>query len=450
MKSNLQGIWDNCLDILHKRTNRVLFESFISSSKLVLIRDNVAYIQVLDNFIKSRFETSADDGSGSLYKEVVYALSEVSGKEYTLVFFTEDDLYSHENGETEEDNSSDSLFESHLNSRLTFDNFIIGSSNKFAHAAAAAVAENPGEKYNPLFIYGNSGLGKTHLLHAIGNEIKQNNPDLKVLYITTENFTNDFIYSIQHKTPAAFREKFRNVDVLLIDDIQFIAKAISTQEEFFNTFNTLHNNGKQIVITSDRPISNLSILEDRLKTRFSCGLVADIQTPDYETKFAIIERKAAENDMSIENEIIDYIAISSGSSIREIEGVINHFSLSLSQGRDITMNLAREAIKHLHNNDVNEISVAVIIDVVSRYYGISVEDIMSKKRTRNITVARHIAIFLCRSLTNLSFPEIGKAFNGIHHTSVMGAFDSINEKISVNPELKVSIDELKKTLSSII
>lgn len=447
MKSNLQDIWDNCLDILHKRTNRVLFESYFSNSKLVLIKENIAYIQVLDNFIKSRFESSTDDSSNSLYKEIVYVLSEVTGKEYSLVFFTEDDIFTDEKTE-KEDKSSNNLFDSHLNSRFTFDNFIIGSSNKFAYAAAAAVAANPGEKYNPLFIYGSSGLGKTHLLHAVGNEIKKNNPNLKILYITTENFTNDFIDSIQHKTPASFRERFRNVDVLLIDDIQFIARAVSTQEEFFNTFNTLHNDGKQIVITSDRPISELSILEERLKTRFSCGLVADIQTPDYETKFAIIERKASENAISIENEIIDYIAISSGSSIREIEGVINHFSLSLSQGRDITMNLAREAIKHLHNNDVNEISVAVIIDVVSRYYGISVEDIMSKKRTRNITVARHIAIFLCRSLTHLSFPEIGKAFNGIHHTSVMGAFDSINEKISINPELKNSIDELKKTLST--
>ena len=217
--------------------------------------------------------------------------------------------------------------------------------------------------------------------------------------------------------------------------------------KFFNTFNSLHNEGKQIVITCDRPIGELTVLEERLKTRFACGVIADIQTPDYETKFAIIERKAAENSLPIESDIIDFIASSSGSSIREIEGVINHFSLSLSQGRDITMTLAKEAIRHLNSNDVNEISVAVIIDVVSRYYGISVEDIMSKKRTRNITVARHIAMFLCRTLTNLSFPEIGKAFNGIHHTSVMGAFESINEKISTNPEIKSSIDDLKTTLS---
>lgn len=447
MKSNLQDIWKNCLDILNKRTNRVFFESYIANSKLVLLNDNTAFVQVFDKFIKSRLETSVSEKKNSFYSEIVYALSEITGNEYSIVFLSEDDVYLDKIDETYS-NESEESFESHLNSKLTFDNFIIGSSNKFAHAAASAVADLPGEKYNPLFIYGNSGLGKTHLLHAIGNEIKKKNPGIKILYITTENFTNDFISSIQHKTPASFREKFRSVDVLLIDDIQFIAKAISTQEEFFNTFNTLHNEGKQIVITSDRPISELSVLEDRLKTRFSCGLIADIQTPDYETKFAIIERKAAENDMSIENDIIDYIAITSGSSVREIEGVINHFSLSLSQGRDITMNLAREAIKHLHNNDVNEISVAVIIDVVSRYYDISVEDIMSKKRTRNITVARHIAIFLCRSLTNLSFPEIGKAFNGIHHTSVMGAFESINEKISVNPELKASIDELKKTLST--
>jgi len=447
MKSNLQDVWKNCLDILHKRTNRTFFEAYLSGSNLIYMKDGIAVIQVYDNFVKTRLESSSGEKNSSIYKEIVYALSEITGKEYSIRFMTEDELYPDQNTSKEED-TAEEIFDSHLNNKLTFDNFIIGSSNKFAHAAASAVAEKPGEKYNPLFIYGNSGLGKTHLLHAIGNEIKRNNPELKILYITTENFTNDFIYSIQHKTPASFREKFRNVDVLLIDDIQFIAKAVSTQEEFFNTFNTLHNDGKQIVITSDRPISDLSILEDRLKTRFSCGLVADIQTPDYETKFAIIERKAAENDMSIENDIIDYIAITSGSSVREIEGVINHFSLSLSQGRDITMNLAKEAIKHLHNNDVNEISVAVIIDVVSRYYDISVEDIMSKKRTRNITVARHIAIFLCRSLTNLSFPEIGKAFNGIHHTSVMGAFESINDKISVNPELKASIDELKNTLSS--
>ncbi|MBQ8164452.1 MAG: chromosomal replication initiator protein DnaA [Clostridia bacterium] len=447
MESNLQDIWKNCLDILHKRTNRTFFEAYLSGCNLVSLKGNVAVIQVTDKFIKSRLESlSGETNNNSLYKEIVHALAEVTGTEYSLEFMTKEEFISAEISSSEEYPNDE--FVTHLNSRLTFDSFIIGSSNKFAHAAASAVAEKPGEKYNPLFIYGNSGLGKTHLLHAIGNEIKENNPDMKVLYITTENFTNDFIESLKHKTPASFREKFRNVDVLLIDDIQFIAKAISTQEEFFNTFNSLHNEGKQIVITSDRPISELSVLEDRLKTRFSCGLIADIQTPDYETKFAIIERKAAENDILIENDIIDYIAISSGSSVREIEGVINHFSLSLSQGRDITMTLAKEAIKHLNGNDVNEISVAVIIDVVSRYYGISVEDIMSKKRTRNITVARHIAIFLCRSLTNLSFPEIGKAFNGIHHTSVMGAFESINEKISTNPDIKSSIDDLKKTLSS--
>ena len=447
MASDLQDIWRNCLDILHKRTNRTFFEAYLSCCDLVSLEGNSAVIQVTDKFIKSRLESLAgDNNNNSLYKEIVYALAEVTGVEFNINFMTKEEFDSMDVVHTEEFNEDS--FESHLNPRLTFDSFIIGSSNKFAHAASSAVAEKPGEKYNPLFIYGNSGLGKTHLLHAIGNEIKENNPDMKVLYITTENFTNDFIESLKHKTPASFREKFRNVDVLLIDDIQFIAKAISTQEEFFNTFNSLHNEGKQIVITSDRPISELSVLEDRLKTRFSCGLIADIQTPDYETKFAIIERKAAENDMSIENDIIDYIAISSGSSVREIEGVINHFSLSLSQGRDITMNLAKEAIKHLNGNDVNEVSVAVIIDVVSRYYGISVEDIMSKKRTRNITVARHIAIFLCRSLTNLSFPEIGKAFNGIHHTSVMGAFESINEKISTNPDIKSSIDDKKKTLSS--
>lgn len=446
MESNLQGIWKNCLDILHNRIGRTYYEAFIACCTLRSIRGEVAQIEAPDEFIKNRLESNSDNGGkNSTYKEIVLALSEVTGNEYTLDFTAKGDIAaSFEEEPSYEDNSS---FESHLNSRLTFDSFITGSSNKFAYAASVAVAEKPGVKYNPLFIYGNSGLGKTHLLHAIGNSIKEKNPDMKVLYITTENFTNDFIDSLKHKTPASFREKYRNIDVLLIDDIQFISKAISTQEEFFNTFNSLHNDGKQIVITCDRPIGELTILEERLKTRFACGLIADIQTPDYETKFAIIERKAAENDVLIENDIIDFIATSSGSSVRELEGVINHFTLSLSQGRDITMTLAKEAIRHLHSNDVNELSVAVIIDVVSRYYGISVEDIMSKKRTRNITVARHIAIFMCRTLTNLSFPEIGKAFNGIHHTSVMGAFESINEKISTNPEIKSSIEDLKTTLS---
>ena len=446
MDTNLKDIWKNCLDILHKRTSRTLYEAYLSCCTLVSIKGNTANIEVSDDFIKSRLESVSDGNErNSTYKEIVHALSEVTGTEYCLEFYSKGEQYKSE--ESEEKDISDYSFESHLNSKLTFDSFITGSSNKFAHAAAVAVSETPGKKYNPLFIYGNSGLGKTHLLHAIGNQIKSTRPDMKVMYITTENFTNDFIDSLKNKTPASFRDKYRNIDVLLIDDIQFISKAISTQEEFFNTFNSLHNEGKQIVITCDRPISELTILEDRLKTRFACGLIADIQTPDYETKFAIIERKAAENDLPIESDIIDFLASSSGSSVREIEGVINHFSLSLSQGRDITMTLAKEAIRHLHSNDVDVISVAVIIDVVSRYYGISVDDIISKKRTRNITVARHIAMFLCRTLTNLSFPEIGKAFNGIHHTSVMGAFESINEKISTNPEIKSSIEELKKTLS---
>ena len=315
-----------------------------------------------------------------------------------------------------------------------------------AYAAAVAISDSPGTAYNPLFIYGQSGLGKTHLMHAIGNQIVKNDPSKKVLYVTSEIFTNEFIEAIANKKNNEFRNKYRKIDVLLIDDIQFISKMERTQEEFFYTFSSLYEDKKQIVISCDSPLNKIEILEDRLRTRFGWGLIVDIQVPDFETKVAILNRKASENSIDVDNEILDYIAYYTSDNIRELEGVINHLSMSLMQGKEITLNLAKEALKHYQKSDMHEIDSSVIIDSVSRYFNLSVDDILSKKRTKELVFPRQISMFLCRNLTNMSYPDIGKAFNGRDHTTVMYACEQISKQVEINPELKHIMDELKKNI----
>jgi chromosomal replication initiator protein len=285
-------------------------------------------------------------------------------------------------------------------------------------------------------------------MHAIGNQILANDPTKKVLYVSSETFTTEFIEAITNKKNEEFRNKYRNIDVLLIDDIQFLAKAERTQEEFFYTFNALFESKRQIVISCDTPINKLEVLEDRLRTRFACGLIADVQAPDYETKVAILNQKASEKDLEVDNEILDYIASYTGENIRELEGVINHLSLALHQGREITINLAKEAMKHIAVNDLHEITAGVIIDDVSRFFDISVDDLMSKKRTKELVFPRQIAMYLCRTLTEMSYPDIGKAFNGKDHTTVMHACEQISKQVEINPELQRTMDELKRNIKS--
>lgn len=441
----LRKIWDKCKEELKNTVSSLHFDTYISPLKLVEIRDEVAHFVVPYEFIINMIETK-------YYNDIRNTLIESTHQYLTAEFHVEgeysvsDDTEYIPNDRISSPNTENNNFKSNLNPKYTFDSFIIGNSNRMAYAAAVAISDSPGNAYNPLFIYGQSGLGKTHLMHAIGNQILQNDPSKKVLYVTSEIFTNEFIEAITNKKNNEFRNKYRKIDVLLIDDIQFISKMERTQEEFFYTFSSLYEDKKQIVISCDSPLNKIEILEDRLRTRFGWGLIVDIQVPDFETKVAILNRKASENDIDVDNEILDYIAYYTSDNIRELEGVINHLSISLMQGKEITLNLAKEALKHYQKSDIHEIDSGVIIDSVSRYFNLSVDDILSKKRTKELVFPRQISMFLCRNLTNMSYPDIGKAFNGRDHTTVMYACEQISKQVETNPELKHIMDELKKNI----
>jgi chromosomal replication initiator protein len=313
--------------------------------------------------------------------------------------------------------------EARLNPKYTFDTFVIGSSNRFTHAAAVAVAEAPAKAYNPLFIYGDSGLGKTHLLHAMGHYAQRLFPALKVRYVSSEEFTNDFINSLRDDKMHAFQSRYRSVDLLLIDDIQFLERAERTQEEFFHTFNTLHNSNKQIVISSDRSPRQLSTLEDRLRTRFEWGLITDVQAPDLETRIAILRKKAAQEGMNPPPEVMEFIATKIQSNIRELEGALIRVTAFASLNKqDVGMKLAEAVLKDLiSDSDAPEITAATILAVASEYFSIPIDDLIGGSRSRALVNARQIAMYLCRELTELSLPKIGELFGGRDHTTVMHA-----------------------------
>ena len=329
-------------------------------------------------------------------------------------------------------------FESNLNSKYLFENFVIGNSNRFAHAAALAVAEAPAKVYNPLFLYGDVGLGKTHLMHAIGNRVKQKYPEMKVLYISSETFTNEMIFSIQKNSMEAFRNKYRNIDCLLIDDIQFLRKKESTQEEFFHTFNALHDANKQIIISSDRKPKEIETLESRLRSRFEWGLTADVQAPDLETRMAILREKADREDIIIPNDVILFIASAIETNIREIEGAFTRVSAYASfNGGKITLEEAKKALSELNNENNNKhISVEEIQKVVANYYKIKKEDFLAKKRTRNVAYPRQIAMYICREMTDYSLPRIGEFFGGRDHTTVIHACEKIGKERREDAELE--------------
>ena len=324
---------------------------------------------------------------------------------------------------------------------FTFDTFIVGSSNKFAYAASQAVAATPGQAYNPLFIYGNSGLGKTHLLNAICTEIKKNNPDAKIIYTGGEDFTNELILSIEKKTMPDFHNKYRTIDVLLVDDIQFIAGKASTQEEFFHTFNALIQDNKQIVLTSDRPPKEISLLEDRIKTRFEWGLLADIQPPDIETRIAIIKRKAALMSFELPDEIVQYIAEKIKNNVRQLEGAVKKINaLCTISGHEPSIIIAQKAIKDiLSDNQPLPVTITKILDEVARTYGTTTENILSKKRNANISEARQAAMYIVREVTSLPMEKIGEEFGGKHHSTVIYNISQMEEKMNSNATTRATI-----------
>lgn len=331
---------------------------------------------------------------------------------------------------------------------LTFDTYIVGSSNKFAHAAALAVAANPAGSYNPLFIYGNSGLGKTHLLYAICNDLKKSHPEMNTLYIKGDDFTNELIDSIRKGTTREFHQKYRQTDILLVDDIQFIAGKDSTQEEFFHTFNTLYEAKKQIVLTSDRPPKEIQTLEDRLRTRFEWGLIADIQPPDFETRIAIIKRKSELLDIDIPHNVSEYIATKLKTNIRQLEGAVKKMkAYYLLQGDPPGMQTAQAAISDILNNDQPPpLTIEKIIEEVARTFNVTPDDIRSSKRASNISTARQVAIFVSREITQLSMSSIGSEFGGRDHSTIVYALGQVEKTMKKDPRTKAMVEDIIKNI----
>ena len=348
--------------------------------------------------------------------------------------------------------SPDAIQSANLNPKYTFDTFVVGSNNNLAHAAALAVAESPGEIYNPLFIYGGVGLGKTHLMHAIAHFILKNDPKAKILYVTSETFTNELIDAIRNKnniTTAEFREKYRNNDVLLIDDIQFIIGKESTQEEFFHTFNTLYESKKQIIISSDKPPKEIETLEERLRSRFEWGLTVDIQSPDYETRMAILRKKEEMEGYNIDNEVIKYIATNVKSNIRELEGALTKIvALSRLNKCDITLQLAEEALKDIISpGSQREVTAELILQIVADHFGLTPLDITSQRRSKEIVYPRQITMYLCRSMMDIPLQSIGKVLGGRDHTTIIHGCEKIAADLKKDDSLKNTIEILKKKIN---
>ena len=451
---NEDEVWKLVLQSISEEINSLSFQTWFEETELYKLDKNTAKIIVPYAIHKNHIMNN--------YKGLIIdKLHNFTNNYYELDLLLKEDIVEdiEEQEEIEETNisSNENVFiESNLNPRYTFDNFIVGNSNKFAHAAAVAVAENPGNMYNPLFIYGNSGLGKTHLMHAIGNYITKNS-NKKVLYVTSEQFVSDFI-GINKKDETGtnfsyvdfFKQKYRNIDVLIIDDIQYLGGATETQKEFFHTFNTLYSDNKQIIISSDRSPDDLKILEDRLRTRFCWGLPVDIYPPDFELRVAILKKRILGEAINkeIPEEVIEYMATNLGSDVRQLEGAVTRLvAYSTIMGSEITLNLAIDALKDYVNkgisdkNDVNKIQ-----RIVAEYFQISVEDLKSKKRNSSISFPRQIAMYLCRKLTDESFPKIGIEFGGKDHSTVMHSCEKIEREANTNKDLEKTIDDLIKKI----
>ena len=455
---NVDIIWSNVLTQIKDELSSLSYDTWFAETELYQLKDGKAYIIVPMPIHKKHLIENYHD-------IIVSKINDVVGDTYDIHLLLKEEIEENDdlkeekteninNKDKEEDNNN---VNSNLNPNYTFNNFVVGNSNKFAHAGALSVAENPGTMYNPLFLYGNSGLGKTHLMHAIGNYITANS-NKKVLYVTSEQFKSEFVKANKKDENGEnfnyvdfFKNKYRNIDVLLIDDIQFLGEAKKSQEEFFHTFNNLYNDSKQIIISSDRSPNDLRKLEDRLLTRFTWGLTVNIYPPDYNLRVEILKKKiiAGNFEKDIPEDVIEYIASNMGPDVRQLEGAITRLIAysTIMGGLEINLDVAIDALK-------DEISVGIvekddvhrIQKIVSEYFQISVEDIRSKKRSSNISFPRQIAMYLCRTMTTESFPKIGTEFGGKDHSTVMHSVEKIENEIKVNKDLANIIEKLKKDI----
>ncbi|HMM69183.1 chromosomal replication initiator protein DnaA [Gudongella oleilytica] len=442
MDTNLDQIWESVLGLIKVELTEVSFNTWLKSIEPISLEDDEIILGAPNDFTKGILE-------GRYFNLIKNAIKQVTGKNYQIRFIIPGEQVKQTQSQREKETTK-ALNKSQLNPKYTFSTFVTGKSNDFAHAASVAVAEAPAQAYNPLFIYGGVGLGKTHLMHAIGHYILSQNPDSKVVYVSSEKFTNELINSIREYRNEEFRNKYRNVDVLLVDDIQFIAGKEGTQEEFFHTFNALHEANKQIIISSDRPPRDIPTLEERLRSRFEWGLTTDIQAPDLETRMAILRKKATMENLEIPDEVVLLIANTIHSNIRELEGaLIKVVAYSSLTNRAITEELAEEALKDIiSNHKPLEITVDLIKDKVSKRFNIRIDEFSSKKRTRAIAYPRQVAMYLTRELTDLSLPKIGDEFGGRDHTTVIHACEKIsNDMIRDNlfkKKIEDIIDDLRK------
>lgn len=467
---DLEALWKKILQITSSNINKPTFEMWLKTSRITNFENNTLTIGVANEMAKNWLEIHYDKTFKSALKKLfkkdiklkftileddVPDLTEIENEQLEILIEEENSSAADKNknkvkAKENEQKIKEEFKYSPLNPKYVFDTFVVGNSNRFAHAASLAVAEAPAKAYNPLFIYGGVGLGKTHLMHAIGHYVLEQNPKTKVVYISSETFTNELINSIKDDKTEAFRNKYRHIDVLLVDDIQFLAKKERTQEEFFHTFNALHEANKQIIISSDRPPKEIPTLEDRLRSRFEWGLTTDIQAPDFETRIAILRKKTEMENLSVDDEVIIDIAKRIQANIRELEGaLIRVVAYSSITKRKIDLNLAQEALKDLlPNNRHRLVDIPLIQKTVADHFNLKVEDFKAKKRTRNLSHPRQIAMYLARELTDNSLPKIGEEFGGRDHTTVMHAYEKIKENITTDPGLNATINELIEILKN--
>jgi chromosomal replication initiator protein len=453
MKIELSQVWQQCLELLERNLNKSSVETWLKTTRPVAVVDDTIIIGVQGEFAKSRLETRY----GLLLRQ---AIRDLTNRDINLKFVAntnvlEDGLPSGESADEEVaatttapprpyvNGNTEGMFKP-LNQKYTFETFVVGNSNRFAHAAALAVAETPARAYNPLFIYGGVGLGKTHLMHAIGHFVLERNKRARVAYVSTETFTNEFINGLRDSSLTEFQNRYRSVDVLLVDDIQFLAGKERTQEEFYHTFNAIHEANKQIVISSDRPPKEIPTLEERLRSRFEWGLICDIQTPDLETRIAILKKKAQIEALEVADEVLSYIGSHIETNIRELEGALTRVVAYANMLRSpISIELCIRALKDiLPPSRPKQITIDSIKHVVAHHYNLKLSDFEVRKRTRSVAFPRQIAMYLARELTDNSLPKIGEEFGGRDHTTVIHACEKISDDIRHDPALAGIIDQL--------
>ena len=452
MSQDLKELWNQVLEYMSNSTNMVSYEVWLEGldpielidNKLVIVSPTTMGLNVIKKNYLHMIRDAVRKANPTITEIMLLGANEVSEYLKTHVM----------KPETEEEAAAAETATPMFNEKYTFSNYVVGKSNQFAHAAALAVAQSPGKTYNPLFLYGSSGLGKTHIMHAIGNYLLENRPELKLAYVTSERFVNELVDALKSgnvkggSSTKIFREKYSNVDVLMIDDIQFIENKTATQEEFFHTFNDLYQNGKQIIVSSDRAPKYLTELSDRLRSRFQSGLIADIQPPELETRLAILRKKAEKENFNVEDAVFNFIAESAESNVREMEGLLYRvtFYASLLGSQKVTYDVAIEALKDYMDSKKEQLTADRVISTVCEYFHISKEDIISKKKNKDIVEPRMVCIYVITDMLNMPLAAIGNILGGRDHTTIIHARDKIAEQLKNNDNISIAVKDIKDML----